>query len=365
MKNQLLFLIIGLLFNLNSFANYPYEGNKGDSINDGPYIFLLNNKLIATWIENSVCKEEYILPENFNEIKKNFGLSINYNDLTDVYRLKPDFNQDYSNIDSICVISDIHGEYNTYIDLLKGIGIIDKNLNWNFGKGHLVVLGDMFDRGNMVTEVLWHLFGLEKQAQQAGGMVHVLLGNHEFMILRNNRGEVNDKYRKVEAISKTDYADLYSKKSVLGKWLRCKPVVVTINDIIFIHGGISMEMVRKNLKIKQINRMFTTKVVGKSLREVYEKRVLKFLNQTEGPLWYRGYFYDSTFCESKIDSILAFYGKKHIVVGHTPNTEIISLFSKKILGTDAGIVLNLPGEMLIYKNGSFYKSFKTGCRIKL
>jgi Calcineurin-like phosphoesterase len=365
MKNQLIFLIIGLLFNLNSYANYPPEVSKGDSINDGPYIFLLNNKLKAKWIENNVCKEDYILPENFDEINKNFGLSINYNDLTDVYRLKPEFDQTYSNIDSICVITDIHGEYGTYIDLLIGSGILDKNLNWNFGKGHLVVLGDVFDRGNMVTEILWHLFGLEKQAQQAGGMVHVLLGNHEFMVLRNNRGDVNDKYKKVEAISRTDYADLYSEKSVLGKWLRCKPVVITINDIIFVHAGISMEMVHKNLKIKQINEMFATNVVGKNLREVYEIEMLKFLNQTEGPLWYRGYFDDSTFCESKIDSILAFYGKKHIVVGHTPNTEIVSLFGKKILGADAGIVLNQPGETLIYKNGSFYRSDKTGCRTEL
>ena len=50
----------------------------------------------------------------------------------------------------------------------------------------------------MVTEVLWHLFGLEKQAAKAGGMVHVLLGNHEIMVLRNNLIEINEKYRKVE-----------------------------------------------------------------------------------------------------------------------------------------------------------------------
>jgi hypothetical protein len=365
MKNQLIFLIISLLFNLNSFAISLPLGAKGDSIKDGPYIFMVNNKLVARWIEKNVCKKENLLPENFNEINKKFNLSVNYNDLMDVYRLKPDFNQTYRNIDSICVITDIHGEYNTYIALLKGTGIIDKNLNWNFGKGHLVVLGDMFDRGNMVTEILWHLFGLEKQAQQAGGMVHVLLGNHEFMVLRNSRGDLNDKYRRVEGISKTDYADLYSEKSVLGKWLRCKPVVITINDIIFVHAGISMEMVHKNLKIDQINKMFTTKIVGKKPGELIETGTLKFLNQIKGPLWYRGYFDDSTFCESKIDSILAFYGKKHIVVGHTPNTEIFSLFSKKIIGADAGIVLNQPGEMLIYKNGSFYRSFKTGCRIKL
>ena len=126
-----------------------------------------------------------------------------------------------------------------------------------------------------------------------------------------------------------------------------------------------MEMVHRNLKIDQINRIFMTKIVGKNQQEVNCIEMQKFLNKTNGPLWYRGYFDDTNFCESKIDSILSFYGKNHIVVGHTPNTEIISLFSTKILGADAGIMNNQPGEMLIYKNGSFYKCFRTGRRIEL
>jgi hypothetical protein len=363
--NQLLFIIISLVFSLDPSGNYNQEVSSGDLINDGPYIYLINNKLKAKWIENSVCKDEFLIRDNFNEIRKKFGLSFNYNDLIDIYRLKPECNQTYINIDSISVITDVHGEYNTYIDLLKGIGIVDENLKWSFGKGHLVVLGDIFDRGDQVTEVLWHLFGLEKQAEQAGGMVHLLLGNHEFMALRNDLGETHEKYRKVETIAGSRYADLYSERSVLGKWLRSKPVIITINDLLFVHGGISMEMAQKKLKIRQINKIFTTEVLGKNLKEVYEIESLKFLNQTDGPIWYRGYFNDSAFCESKIDSILAFYGKKNIVVGHTPKPEITSLFGRKILGADAGITNKLPGEMLIYKNGSFYKCFSTGRRIKL
>jgi hypothetical protein len=53
------------------------------------------------------------------------------------------------------------------------------------------------------------------------------------------------------------------------------------------------------------------------------------------------------------------------VVGHTPKPEITSMFNKKILGADAGIMNNQPGEMLLYKNGSFYKCFSTGRRVKL
>ena len=295
---QFLFLLFGMITPSANHENKNPEGNDPDLINDGPYIFQVNNKIKVGWVENSVYREDNISPDNFNKLGMDFNLSFNYRDLTDIYMLKPDYNQIYTNADSIGVISDIHGQYHIYIDLLRETGIIDEKLNWNFGKGHLVVLGDMFDRGNMVTEVLWHLFGLEIQAEKAGGKVHVLLGNHEFMVLSNDLCNINEKYGKVEEISKTGYSDLYSDKSVLGKWLRSKPVVITIDDIIFVHGGISTEMIHRNLHFKQINRLFTNNIIGKNKWEVHEEELMKFLIEANGPLWYRGYFYDSDFCEN-------------------------------------------------------------------
>ena len=150
-----------------------------------------------------------------------------------------------------------------YTDILQANGVIDKDLNWKFGKGHLVYLGDAFDRGDRVTELLWHLFTLEKQAEKAGGMVHVLLGNHDDMVLSGDQRYMNEKYRKVEELTKTNYSDLYSENSVLGKWLRNKPVMITINDILFVHGGISIDMVRMKLPVKQANKLFSGKIIGK------------------------------------------------------------------------------------------------------
>jgi hypothetical protein len=365
MMNQLLLMIFGLFLGTGGDEYHNQVATDNDPINDGPYIYQVNNRLKAGWIENGIYRENFIVPENFERLCRDFNLSFTYKDLSDTYLLKPEFNQSFSNADSIAVISDIHGEYGIYIDLLKGTGIIDNNLNWKFGKGHLVVLGDMFDRGNMVTEILWHLFGLEKQAEKAGGSVHVVLGNHEFMVLRNELCEINEKYSKVEKASNTTYADLFSANSVLGKWLRTKPVVMTIDNIIFVHGGISTAMLHKSLSIKQINRIFTRKVIGRNLGEACNNKLVKFLNEADGPLWYRGYFYDTNFSESDVDAILDFYGKGHIIVGHTPNKETKSLFNNKILGADAGIMYDMPGEMIIYKEGSFYQSLGTGERIKL
>ena len=365
MKRQLLYLIIFLSFNPALSAASGSEGRDSVPVNDGPYISYLNDTLKVLWIENSLLREEYLLPGSRSEINISRGQSADYTELTKVFSLKPDYRQSFKRVDSIAVITDVHGQYDIYLNQLMSNGIIDSNLKWKFGKGHLVYLGDAFDRGDMVTEILWHLFSLEKQAEKAGGMVHFILGNHELMVLDEDLRFINQKYKNVEAITGITYSGLYSANSVLGKWLRSKPVMITINDIIFVHGGISPELVHRNLDIRQINQIFSDSITGKDIWSAGENEELSFLAGDKGPLWYRGYFTDSTFSESRLDSILVFYDKAHIIVGHSTHKEIKTLFNNKILGIDAGIMYNQPGAMLIYKEGCFYKGSLTGKRDKL
>ena len=192
-----------------------------------------------------------------------------------------------------------------------------------------------------------------------------MLFRSELMVLSNELDYINEKYNKVELISGIKYSDLFSGNSVLGIWLRSKPVMITINKILFVHAGISMEMIYRNLGISRVNRLFSTRILANERTAVSKNEELAFLNGNNGPLWYRGYFEDSSFCESKIDSILNFYRTDHIVVGHTPAKRARSFFNNKILGIDTGIMYELPGEILIYKNGSFFKCCPRGSRTKL
>jgi hypothetical protein len=407
MKGPLFYLIIGFIFNLNSAAICNSENKITDSINDGPYIFNVKHKIKILSIKNNSLMEEYITPENFTEIKNKFNLFCTYQDLSVNHLKRIDYYQSYNMVDSIAVISDIHGKYSTYIKLLKAMGIINNDLHWSFGKGHLVILGDIFDKGDMVTEVLWHVYCLEKQAAEEGGKVHILLGNHEVMVLGETLFYMNEKYKEVEKISGTKYYDLYGVNSVLGNWLRSKPVVISINSIIFTHGGISPELVQRKLSFMEINEIFSNSIIGKEIKEEVENKdheftgqnngqivnngsitditlnkgfpgsnigvdlaaennyeELMFLVKDDGPIWYRGYFTDPAFCESDLNSIFDFYNKKYIVVGHTSNEEITPRFSNKIFGVDTGIDRDQDGEMLIYKNGSFFKGYITGTRVK-
>lgn len=365
MNRNILLLIFGLFFYVSSSAIALEISINNDTLCSGPYIYKDHSKLRARWIDNGKLRSDIITTDNFFELKNKFNLLFDYDDLKDAYLVKPNHTQVYTSVDSLSAISDIHGEYNTYINLLKASGIIDENLNWIFGKGHLVILGDAFDRGDKVTQILWHLFGLEKQAERAGGKVHVILGNHELLIFGDDETYMNEKYRKIEELVQMRYSELFSPNSVLGKWLRSKPIVVTINDILFVHAGISTEMVDRKLKIEQINRGFYDMLAGKEIQSDSDYEQLIFLNDDHGPIWYRGYFSEQDFSENMLDKILTFYNTRHIVVGHTHCEGINPIFKGKIFGIDAGISTKGPGEMLIYKNGKFYQGLATGKRVEL
>lgn len=346
---KLIFQILLLL----TFSDVPARDQViAPAVSDGPYIFFNENKIVIKYIDKGVLHRRNLNSRNYNDFKEKFGLKFSYNDLFNI----PDqpFRQAYKDADSICAISDIHGMYDNYAALLRSQGILDSSNNWKFGTGHLVILGDMFDRGDHVTELLWHLYGLQRQAIKAGGQLHILIGNHEIMNFTDDKRYMNPKYGRVEEIMGMKLEDLYSASSVLGRWLRNFPVIISINNILFVHGGISGELVRKKMKVESINRLFSKMMLSGEVETQDELNDLIFLNEEKGPLWYRGYFNDSTYCEQKADSALSFYDKEHIVVGHTIGTSIMPLFNNKIFGVDAGLGNDQEGAVLIVVNDKFY-----------
>ncbi|MDH4157758.1 MAG: metallophosphoesterase, partial [candidate division Zixibacteria bacterium] len=100
----------------------------------------------------------------------------------------------FDNIPRILAVSDIHGEYEYFVDILQKGGVIDSGLDWIWSSGHLVILGDVFGRGDRVTESLWLIYRLERQARRHGGRLHFVLGNHELMVLRGDNRYVHEKY---------------------------------------------------------------------------------------------------------------------------------------------------------------------------
>src|SRR4030042_1031254 len=134
----------------------------------------------------------------------------NYFILKDTYLQSSEF----KNIERILVIGDIHGGYDSLVKLLINNSIIDTHLNWTWDKGHLVFLGDIFDRGDKVTEALWLIYKLDHQAMSQGGAVHLLYGNHEILVLLKNQNYITDKYYYLCKKLKLSYGYLFTKETI-------------------------------------------------------------------------------------------------------------------------------------------------------
>ena len=53
----------------------------------------------------------------------------------------------FSGVNRIVAVSDIHGAYDAVVETFNKAGVIDDELAWSGGDTHLVITGDLLDRG--------------------------------------------------------------------------------------------------------------------------------------------------------------------------------------------------------------------------
>ena len=353
--------VISFPFSMKAQGSSP---DTPPSFNDGPYLFFENGLVIARWTVAGRLEEDTLhagQPLNLESgVSKAFDPA--YLRLDSPFLLSP--KTAFKGVEHIAAVSDIHGQYGLLLSLLQAHGIIDKENNWAFGEGHLVVLGDIFDRGDEVTDLLWFVHNLEKQAERAGGMVHYLLGNHEVMALQGDLRYINKKYRYTMAGMGKSYDALFGEDTYLGRWLRSKPVAISINKTAFVHGGLSETLLDKKLSFGDMNTDFREKIIGHPEDSILADPTLNLLYGDIGPVWYRGYFEDG-FAQWQAEAILSKIRMKHLVVGHTSFSEIVSLFRNRIIGIDSSIKTGENGEILLIEKNKFYRGTLNGERIRL
>ena len=332
-------LLIGLAF------------GQEKSISDGPYIFIEKGELVEKRILNNELTTRTLEKDSYD--------TLYYPDLST-----------FSEIRKIAAFSDIHGQYDLLVRLLVNNKIVDKDLNWIFGEGHLVIVGDIFDRGDKVNEILWLVYDLEGQAKEKGGRVHYLLGNHEYMVLYNDLRYIHDKYHISSKLLDLEYDQLYGDNTVLGRWIRSKPTIVQINDIIFTHAGISEDFITyENFNIENINNKMRQSIP--KLKEIRKLRKAGTKNKFyeiyfggNSLIWYRGYF-DENLKETDILKVLEIVDASHIVVGHTSNERVVQLYNNKVIGVDSGLKRGKYGELFLVKDDQFYRATLNGILFKL
>lgn len=313
---------------------------------DGPYISYQgeNAKVIRVMkgAEGSKITYEYFSLKEIKELTlKIFPDSRN----PDSTEIKPfsvelfDFQEEdiweYEQPEKIFALSDIECKFSNYESILKAGGVIDENYNWIYGEGHLVVNGDLFDRGLDLMAVLWLTYKLDYESTLAGGKVHVLLGNHEEMVLRGDVRYVEKRYLDFCDEIGIPYQDLFGANTEIGKWLRTKNTIIKIGKNLFVHGGIGMEFMERGISIADANHLIRENL-GKNRSELEGNT--EFLFRSNGPFWYRGMVLTSPernpLNVAEASEILNKFNVSRAIVGHCIVPDIIKLRDGLIVAID-------------------------------
>jgi len=270
---------------------------------------------------------------------------------------------EYARPEKLLVLSDIEGNFEAFRKLLQSNKVIDENFNWIYGNGHLVFAGDMFDRGTQVTECLWLLYSLEAKAEEQGGFVHFILGNHELMNLQGDKHYAKQKYLDNASLMGRSLRDLYNEDSELGRWLRSKNIIEKIGDLLVLHGGVSREINQLPVTVAEINQL-AKPFYATTNKDYKDEKVKVVMSNATAPFWYRGY-YVRNIPESIIDSTLQKFNIKHIITGHTIVADTISThFNCKVINTDTHHAEG-KSEALLIEGQKYYRVTSEGEKIIL
>jgi hypothetical protein len=340
---------------------------------DGPYI--IDNNLYRITSDNKfestiIRRRDSLFVKVDNDDNDKFSFQ-----LKDSLKLE---NETYNLPDKIIVISDIEGNFDAFSSFLLNNKVIDNNYNWIFGNGHLLLNGDFVDRGKNVTQVLWLIYKLENQADKQGGKVHYILGNHEIMNFQGNANYNKKKYKRVaQLISKNDSINvatkfMYSDKTELGKWLRSKNVIEKIGNYLFVHAGISPEILKYSVSISDINRIARDNWDKNLYDEEENNKVENFITGKKGIYWYRGlaqdYKYYEKIKETELNKVLKYYQADKIIFGHTVVEDITKEFKGKTINIDVKHGEEKNSEKtkgLLIENRIEYKIDGKGTKTKL
>lgn len=274
---------------------------------------------------------------------------------------------EWDNIERVVVIGDVHGAYDRFVEILKVAGVLNADAHWAAGAAHVVQLGDIVDRGSDSRKALDLVRRLEREAQTAGGQLHLLLGNHEVARMLGdlrltvageyaafataNSSDVRENFLKTlkpataaerEALlqqTPLGYVEMrqaFGRDGEYGRWLRQLPVTVKIDGFLFLHGGISPAVAP--LGCEAINTQVRRELTS-DLDKTRAAPLASLAARVDGPLWYRGLAQEPDTFAPQVDDILRQAHARAIVIGHTvtPTGRVTARFDGRVIEMDTGM----------------------------
>lgn len=318
---------------------------------DGPYVFYTDNEMEVVKItDNGIERQFHALNDEViltvqdptSEGSFSFPLKKEHYIPEAIHTLPT----------KLFVTSDIEGQFGAYKRMLIDAKVMNENFEWIYGDGYVVLSGDMVDRGDYVTEVLWLTYKLEQEAEKAGGKVQFVLGNHEVMVINNDVRYVHDKYIENIVHLKINYSDFFSKQSELGRWLRKKNIIEKVGEYTFVHGGVSSEVANLGLSYEEMNDFGRNRLNQESCRG--DCRIVTGRSNV-GIYWYRG-IGKQLISQEEVNDIITKIKSDKLIIGHTKHSEITPLYQNKVIAVDINHDSNFKKhkvEALVFENNCF------------
>ncbi len=362
MKKSSLIYFKALTFLLLLFSSGPVAGTNSIEGWDGPYIINLPNgdmRFISVAPGNvisdtifSQLPSDFTFPVVSHSGDYSFGVTLRTSQ-------RPQWK--YKKPKEVFVTSDPHGRLDCFANLLQENGVIDGQMSWCYGKNHLVIIGDVFDRGDDVTAILWLLYKLEHEAAMQGGRVSYHIGNHEPMVLNNDMRYATSKYLALADSLALNYSELFAENTVLGQWLSHRNTIQQIGENLYVHAGLSREFLEKEISIELANQDISRGLFMNKKQRKEDSELMEFLYGSSGPLWYRGMVRTdekyNPLDEADIKAILKRFKAKRVIVGHTIFPDITSFFDGKVIDVNVNNMKNKEedrGRALLIKGDKIY-----------
>lgn len=338
-------------FSFDSFITPTYTYDK-----DGPYVFYDGGEIIVQEITpTGLVSNTYGSADGLE-----LTCDLPHMGTSFTFSLKPEItiepSVDTETPSKFLAISDFDGHIEGLTQVLRGEGIMDEAFNWTYGDGHLMISGDLFDRGFHIQESMWLLYKLESEAELAGGKIHLIIGNHEIFNMTDDWRYVETKYFNDAHLMGKRMSELYDADSELGRWLRSKNIIERVGDYAYLHGGITPEVANLNLTYTEINDYGRLIMNGIDCPNSDCEEV----TSGDGIYWYRG-MVEEELTQAQVNNILDGFSVESVILGHTKASNIRSLYEGRVLAIDMFHVNNFSNgfmKALQFELGCFF-SFRT------
>jgi len=281
-----------------------------------------------------------------------------FNKLCSPYKYRPSIIEPKKRI---VVFGDIHGDYDLAISMLTRAKLINDKLEWIGNDTYVVQVGDQVDRCRPAPGMpckdekttkndedsdvkIMELFNkLTLEAQQVGGDVISLLGNHELMNIQgyldyvsykgikgfeNYKDPENPELKFKDGYEAREYA--FGAGHELGKMIGCtRKACIIIGSNLFVHAGIIDALLKElNLNSKDDLESINIKISEWLLGLIDESKIENFIEANETSMFWTRFLgkipkemkATDPECSKYISGVLNTFKVGSIIIGHTPQS---------------------------------------------